>query len=97
MASRVAALLLLGIICTGFAAAELAQDCCKETTTKFVPKKMLESYTIQTAGQGCSISATVFKTKKGRKLCLVPASEQDWIQNHIEFLKMKNREASGQS
>ncbi|XP_071337801.1 C-C motif chemokine 21-like [Trachinotus anak] len=91
MASRVAALLLLGIICAGFAAAEIAVDCCKKTTDAFLPRKLLESYTVQEAGHGCAISATVFYTKGGKKLCVVHPSQQNWVKSHIEFLNNKRK------
>uniref|UniRef100_A0A3Q1HVP0 Chemokine interleukin-8-like domain-containing protein n=1 Tax=Anabas testudineus TaxID=64144 RepID=A0A3Q1HVP0_ANATE len=89
MASRVAALLLLGIICTGFVAAEVAFDCCLKKSEKYLPPKILVSYTIQEAGKGCEISATVFTTRTGRILCVSHPSEQGWVKSHINLLNNK--------
>nr|XP_020450727.1 C-C motif chemokine 20-like [Monopterus albus] len=91
MASRVAALLLLGIICTGFAAAEIVLDCCLDTTKKFLPRHILVGYSIQEAGKGCDISATAFITRAGKKLCVVHPSKGEWVQRHITFLDNKKR------
>lgn len=40
--------------------AQIAQDCCIKVAGKRFPLQILQSYTIQDAGQGCSISATVY-------------------------------------
>ena len=40
--------------------AQIAQDCCVKVAEKRLPLQILQSYTIQDAGQGCSISATVY-------------------------------------
>nr|XP_046242341.1 C-C motif chemokine 19-like [Scatophagus argus] len=94
MASRAAALLLLGFICVGFATAEIAVDCCLRTTNKFLPLQILDHYIIQDAGKGCEISATAFITKVGRTLCVSHPSEEDWVKKHIAFLERKKQ--SGQ-
>ncbi|KAM7415621.1 hypothetical protein PAMA_017919 [Pampus argenteus] len=91
MASRVAVLLLLGVICIGFAAGEIAVDCCLVTSNKHLPRSALKSYIIQEAGEGCDISATIFITKKSKRLCLPPASQETWVQNHINFLDIKRQ------
>ncbi|XP_040011915.1 C-C motif chemokine 20-like [Xiphias gladius] len=91
MASRVAALLLLGVICAGFAAAEIAVDCCLSTTDRFLPLIKIASYTIQEAGRGCDISATVFITKAGKTLCVVHPSERAWVKSHIKLLDKRSR------
>uniref|UniRef100_A0A3Q1HFY4 C-C motif chemokine 21-like n=1 Tax=Acanthochromis polyacanthus TaxID=80966 RepID=A0A3Q1HFY4_9TELE len=70
MASKVAALLLLGIICFGLAAADIPADCCLKTSDRRFPPKLIASYTLQDANKGCPIKATVVITKLGRKLCL---------------------------
>lgn len=93
MASRAAALLLLGLVCVEFAAgkqkggfkfldgsagvcahllpaasntfclclpaAQVVLDCCKTKTSKFLPLQRIESYSVQDAGTGCDINATV--------------------------------------
>ncbi|XP_022609477.1 C-C motif chemokine 24-like [Seriola dumerili] len=93
MASRVAALLLLSIICTEFAAAEVPVDCCKKASKTLIPKKIIESYTILEAGQGCDISATVFITKGGKRLCAVHPSVEGWVRSHINFLDLKKNDS----
>ncbi|XP_034452112.1 C-C motif chemokine 20-like [Hippoglossus hippoglossus] len=97
MASRLAAaLLVLGLICTGFAGAEVAVDCCLSTTDKFFPLIRISTYTLQQAGEGCDISATVFITKTKNTICIVHPSESHkknkWVKAHIEHLD-KNRKA----
>ncbi|XP_018537929.1 C-C motif chemokine 8 [Lates calcarifer] len=93
MASRVAALFLLVVVCTGFAAAEIAVDCCLSTTVKLFPLIRIESYIIQEAGNGCEISATAFHTKGGRIVCVVhpedPRTEAKWVKSHINYLNSK--------
>ncbi|XP_044053281.1 C-C motif chemokine 20-like isoform X2 [Siniperca chuatsi] len=91
MASRVTALLLLGVICVGFATAEIAVDCCLTIGEKRLPLHILVSYTIQEAGQGCEISATAFITKVGRTLCVSHPSKQAWVKAHIDFLEKKKQ------
>ncbi|KAK2838046.1 hypothetical protein Q5P01_015258 [Channa striata] len=92
MASRVAALLLLGIVCTGFVAAEVAVDCCLMVVDKHLPLHILASYSIQEAGKGCEISATVFITKAGRTLCVVHPSERQWVKSHVKYLENKKQQ-----
>ncbi|XP_076587583.1 C-C motif chemokine 20-like [Chaetodon auriga] len=89
MASRVTALLLLGVVCFGFAAAEIVVDCCLRTTDKRLPLQILDSYIIQDAGKGCDISATAFITKVGKKLCVSHHSKLAWVKNYINILDKK--------
>ncbi|XP_026177474.1 C-C motif chemokine 20-like [Mastacembelus armatus] len=91
MASRVAALLLLGLICTGFAAAEIVVDCCLKTTNKKLPLQIIVGYSIQEAGKGCDISATAFLTKNRRTLCVVHPSEEEWVKSHVAYLENKKQ------
>ncbi|XP_073323155.1 C-C motif chemokine 24-like [Pagrus major] len=89
MASRVAALLLLGVICVGFASGQTAVDCCLTTVDKFLPLSRINGYIIQEAGNGCDKSATVFTTKTGRILCVSHPSKLQWVRSHIESLEAK--------
>ncbi|XP_070690437.1 C-C motif chemokine 13-like [Pempheris klunzingeri] len=92
MASRVAALLLLGVvICAEFAAAEIAVDCCLSVGVKRLPLQNLESYSIQEAGKGCDIRATRFITKVGRILCVSHPDDLPWVRNHIKHLDAKKK------
>ncbi|XP_060928034.1 C-C motif chemokine 20-like [Limanda limanda] len=97
MASRLAAaLLLLGLMCTGFARAEVAVDCCLKTTDKFFPLIRISTYKLQIAGEGCDISATVFITKTANTICIVhpsePLKKNKWVKAHIKHLD-NNRKA----
>ncbi|KAF1389587.1 hypothetical protein PFLUV_G00074980 [Perca fluviatilis] len=67
MASRVAVLLLLGVICVGLASAEIVVDCCLKVAEKPLPLTIIQSYAIQEGGNGCEISATAFITKSSVK------------------------------
>ncbi|XP_033974495.1 C-C motif chemokine 21-like [Trematomus bernacchii] len=91
MASRIALLLLLGVICVGFASAQIAQDCCIKVAEKRLPLQILQSYTIQDAGQGCSISATVFVSKVGKTLCVPHPNDKAWVKSYIRQLNQKHQ------
>ncbi|CAG07793.1 unnamed protein product [Tetraodon nigroviridis] len=94
MASRAAALLLLGLVCVQFAAAQVVLDCCRTKTSKLLPLQLIRSYSVQDAGAGCDISATVFVTKTGRQLCVSHPSEEKWVQKHIDaLLRRKEKHA----
>ncbi|CAB1420598.1 unnamed protein product [Pleuronectes platessa] len=89
MASRLAAaLLLLGLICTGLSRAEVAVDCCLSTTDKFFPLIRISTYKLQIAGEGCDISATVFITKTANTICIVHPTDSFY---RIQFLMTLNR------
>ncbi|XP_076023536.1 uncharacterized protein LOC143013750 [Genypterus blacodes] len=87
MAPQTSTLLLLAVICIGLVSAELPLDCCLSTTNKTFPRNRVTSYMIQHAGKGCDVSATVFTTKTGRKLCFPHPSESSWVQNIIAHLE----------
>ncbi|XP_029916390.1 C-C motif chemokine 21-like [Myripristis murdjan] len=90
MAARVALLLLLAVICIGFAAAEIPADCCLSVTDKRIPRNLVESFEVQEAGQGCDISATLFITKKvGKRLCAPHPSLSKWVRDLINRLTPK--------
>ncbi|KAM3611039.1 uncharacterized protein V6R79_012745 [Siganus canaliculatus] len=93
MASRTAALFLLGIICIGLTSAQLAVDCCTQAADKLLPLHLISDYIIQEAGKGCDISATVFITKAGKRLCVLHPEERKWVKNHINILgRRKSRQ-----
>ncbi|XP_047455641.1 C-C motif chemokine 21-like [Mugil cephalus] len=89
MASRVAAVLLLGVICFGLASGEMAMDCCLQASSKRLPSRNLVSYIIQDARNGCEKSATVFITNAGRQLCVLHPSQAAWVQKLISILDKK--------
>ncbi|XP_069574872.1 C-C motif chemokine 21-like [Brachyistius frenatus] len=91
MASRAAALLLLGVVCFQFTAAEIVMDCCLKTSDKRLPSKILLSYSLQEAGKGCDISATVFVSRGGKTMCVVHPSEKPWVQRLITILDQQKK------
>ncbi|XP_029296046.1 C-C motif chemokine 19-like [Cottoperca gobio] len=86
MASRIAVLLLLGVVCVGFATAQMLLDCCLNVSNKPVPLQILQSYNIQEAGDGCKIGATTFLTKVGRTLCVSHPLDKAWVRKYIKHL-----------
>ncbi|KAG7318210.1 hypothetical protein KOW79_017965 [Hemibagrus wyckioides] len=74
-----------------------AADCCLSTTETLVPRRIAESYTIQTVESGCPIPATVFITKKNRKLCSPPIYDQknSWVLKLVEFLDNRHAKING--
>ncbi|XP_074527112.1 monocyte chemotactic protein 1B-like [Halichoeres trimaculatus] len=94
MAPRlIAALLLLGVVCVEFSAAEVPIDCCLTTSSKRVPIQIIADHRIQEAGKGCDIGATVFETKKGVILCISHPSEEAWVRKTIRHLEKKAQQA----
>ncbi|KAM4746599.1 C-C motif chemokine 20-like [Anableps anableps] len=91
MASKVAALLLLGLICFQVATAQIVVDCCLSVSEKRLITKNIVSYRIQRANSGCDIDATVFINKKGMKLCVVPPEGNPWVQRLIHILDTRGR------
>ncbi|XP_031698294.1 C-C motif chemokine 19-like [Anarrhichthys ocellatus] len=83
------ALLLLGVLCVGFASAEIVVDCCLTVAEKPMPLRIIQSYTIQEAGKGCGISATGFITKSGRTLCVSHPNDKQWVRTYIKYLDEK--------
>ncbi|KAJ7987234.1 hypothetical protein DPEC_G00336630 [Dallia pectoralis] len=93
MSLRVATLLLLASILWGHVAAnsETAVDCCLTVTNVNIPRRVVKSYIIQTVNGGCRIAATVFITKKNRRLCAPPAKNNNWVAKIINHLKKKTQ------
>ncbi|XP_008415966.1 C-C motif chemokine 20-like [Poecilia reticulata] len=91
MASKVAALLFLGLICFHVATAQIVMDCCLSVSEKRLIPKNIVSYKLQVAGSGCDISAAVFLNKKGMKLCVVPPEGNQWVQNLIRTLEKRRQ------
>ncbi|XP_054895620.1 C-C motif chemokine 20-like [Poeciliopsis prolifica] len=90
MATKAAALILLGLLCIEFASAELVVDCCLTVKSeKRLNPRNLVSYSVQRAGMGCDISATVFVNRRNMKLCVVPAEGNPGVQKLIDFLEKR--------
>ncbi|XP_023694709.1 C-C motif chemokine 19-like [Paramormyrops kingsleyae] len=92
MAFRLIALLCLASVLCSYseANADAAVDCCLTTKNKEIPNRIVKSFKIQTVEGGCMISATVFTTKRGFKLCAPPAHESHWVEKLIKKLQKKN-------
>ncbi|XP_036450866.1 C-C motif chemokine 19b [Colossoma macropomum] len=80
-------LLLLLVFCGWCYAVAEGEDCCLSTLDKTIPHKMVKSFYLQTVDKGCNVSATVFVTKKGRKLCAPPLTKSDWVRKLTDRLK----------
>ncbi|XP_072521404.1 C-C motif chemokine 19a.2 [Salminus brasiliensis] len=93
MSTAVAALLLItaAILGNTEAFSEDAIDCCFATSDNYVPRKIAASYIVQTTHSGCPIAATVFITKRNKRLCAPPAEDKKskWVANLISFLDNK--------
>ncbi|XDV21360.1 hypothetical protein PO909_026469 [Leuciscus waleckii] len=67
---------------------DIAVDCCLTTKDTRIPIKIVESYFHQSTDSGCPIEATIFITKKGKKLC-APPEKNGWISKIISHLDKK--------
>ncbi|XP_076874452.1 C-C motif chemokine 19b [Brachyhypopomus gauderio] len=74
-------------------ATDAAADCCLSTKNNNIPRGLVKSYYIQTEQMGCRQHATVFVTKKGRKLCAPPPSKK-WVRKLINKLEGKPKQKS---
>ncbi|XP_060762722.1 C-C motif chemokine 19a.2 [Neoarius graeffei] len=74
-----------------------AADCCLSTSDALVPRRILESYKILTVEDGCPIPATVFITKKNKKLCSPPTYDPryPWVMKLVEFLDNRSGKSKG--
>ncbi|KAF7687263.1 C-C motif chemokine 20-like [Silurus meridionalis] len=73
---------------------EQAVDCCLKVSHHPIPKRIVACYREQRKGEGCLISAVVFRTRKGRELCA--PHDVDWVadvMNAVDARPMnKNRD-----
>nr|QZC92278.1 chemokine (C-C motif) ligand 19a [Sebastes schlegelii] len=68
--------------------AQMPMDCCLSVKNRTIDKQVVAGYRRQYSGQGCSIDAMIFVTRRGRKLC-VP-HDKPWVQDlvkHVIFLE----------
>ncbi|XP_044052605.1 C-C motif chemokine 19a.1 [Siniperca chuatsi] len=80
--------ILFIIYCCTATLAQIPMDCCLTVKNKTIEKTVLADYHQQIKGQGCSLSAMILVTRRGRRLC-VPDNEP-WIQEvvkHVDILK----------
>uniref|UniRef100_A0A3Q2QPG5 Chemokine interleukin-8-like domain-containing protein n=1 Tax=Fundulus heteroclitus TaxID=8078 RepID=A0A3Q2QPG5_FUNHE len=74
------------------AAAQIPMDCCLSVSSeRRLNRRNLVSYTLQRAGMGCKISATVFVNRKNMKLCVVPPEGNPGVQRIMDFLDKKGQ------
>ncbi|XP_076845944.1 C-C motif chemokine 19a.1 [Brachyhypopomus gauderio] len=66
-----------------------ALDCCLKVSHSPIPRGIISNYHEQVKGEGCSINAIVFLTKKGRNLCAPP--EDDWAKELKNFLDARQK------
>ncbi|NP_001281156.1 cholecystokinin precursor [Cynoglossus semilaevis] len=67
---------------------QMVIDCCLSVKNKTITKHIITDYHQQSAGQGCSIEATILVTRRNKKLC-VPADEP-WVHmvmSHVDKMK----------
>ncbi|XP_026862268.2 C-C motif chemokine 3-like [Electrophorus electricus] len=74
-------------------ATDTAADCCLTTKNKSIPPSLVKSYYVQTEALGCREHATVFITKKGKKLCAPPPTKK-WVRKLISQLERKSKPKS---
>ncbi|KAI4882301.1 hypothetical protein NFI96_011114 [Prochilodus magdalenae] len=96
MSTAVAALLLLFLAVFGGktkAYSDDLVDCCLSTSPTLIPRHIAASYTEQGPGTGCSVPATVFTTKKNKKLCSPPASDKEhpWVAKLMAYLDKQDK------
>uniref|UniRef100_UPI003AADD37A C-C motif chemokine 19a.1 n=1 Tax=Centroberyx gerrardi TaxID=166262 RepID=UPI003AADD37A len=68
--------------------AQIPSDCCLRVGDVPVEKKWVINYQRQISGQGCSLDAVVFETRRGVRICAPTNSE--WVTNlitHVDKLK----------
>uniref|UniRef100_A0AAY4BFF4 Chemokine interleukin-8-like domain-containing protein n=1 Tax=Denticeps clupeoides TaxID=299321 RepID=A0AAY4BFF4_9TELE len=85
METHTALLLLAAVLCWSCSP---GKDCCLSTHNGRIPRRLVESYYLQTVDSGCHIRATVFTTWKGRRLCAPPPENSHWVAKLILFPMM---------
>ncbi|KAL7847940.1 hypothetical protein AOLI_G00226580 [Acnodon oligacanthus] len=94
MAHTTTLLLLLLVFCGWCYAGAEGEDCCLSTLDKTIPHRLVKSFYLQTADMGCRVLATVFVTRKGRKLCAPLPTKSGWVRNLTDRLKKKTQRKS---
>ncbi|XP_066507735.1 C-C motif chemokine 19b [Hoplias malabaricus] len=93
--THVGALLLFGlIVCSWSYAGAEGEDCCLATADKPIPQRLVKSFYLQTADTGCRIPATVFTTKKNKKLCAPLPTKNNWVKKLMDKLNKKSKKTS---
>ncbi|KAK6312708.1 hypothetical protein J4Q44_G00160550 [Coregonus suidteri] len=74
---------------------QMVMDCCLVVSQKEIPRRIVMGYQSQVRGQGCSINAVVFTTKRGLKLCA--PTDPTWVTDlmkHMDRLINKCQETN---
>ncbi|XP_071400560.1 monocyte chemotactic protein 1B-like [Centroberyx affinis] len=89
--------------CCTVTVAEIPRDCCLMVGDVPVDKKFVINYQRQISGQGCSLDAVIFETRKGRHICA--AANSQWVgklmthvnklKKHCEKMKYKGKRCEG--
>uniref|UniRef100_A0A4W4F2Q9 Chemokine interleukin-8-like domain-containing protein n=1 Tax=Electrophorus electricus TaxID=8005 RepID=A0A4W4F2Q9_ELEEL len=92
--AQVASCSLLGFVLKYYCFTDHAIDCCLTTTGQFLPRHIAVSYTMQEKS-ACRIPATVFITRKNKKICSPPLEDAryPWVKKlitHLDNLNGKN-------
>ncbi|XP_023992926.2 C-C motif chemokine 19a.1 [Salvelinus sp. IW2-2015] len=62
----------------------MAMDCCLSVSQREIPRHVVIGYQPQVRGQGCSIGAVVFTTRRGLKLCA--PTDPTWVTDLMNFM-----------
>nr|AVH76855.1 CCL19-like protein [Plecoglossus altivelis] len=78
------------LCCLTVTQGQMLKDCCLKASSKAIPGHLVRSYQHQHRGQGCSLDAVIFVTKKSRFLCAPP--DLPWVEDlikHVDLLTKK--------
>ncbi|XP_029916409.1 C-C motif chemokine 19-like [Myripristis murdjan] len=81
--------LVIACCCYTVTEGQMVVDCCLRTSETAIDKRLVRDYKRQVLGQGCSIEAVIFETRKGIHLC-APTNRQwvDELMKHVDDLKV---------
>ncbi|XP_071011980.1 C-C motif chemokine 19a.1 [Oncorhynchus clarkii lewisi] len=63
---------------------QMVMDCCLTVSQRAIPRHVVIGYQPQVRGQGCSISAVVFTTRRGLKLCA--PTDPTWVTDLMNLM-----------
>ncbi|XP_036622551.1 C-C motif chemokine 26 [Trichosurus vulpecula] len=79
--------LLVGVLCSKVQAAiqggSIAGYCCERYTSRPISRRLVQTFELNKSS--CPLSAVIFITKKGYKVCSDP--EAKWTQKYVASLK----------
>ncbi|XP_020861486.1 C-C motif chemokine 26 [Phascolarctos cinereus] len=78
---------LAGVLCstvqTAIRGSNIARYCCERYSSRPIARKFVRTYEL--AKSSCSLSAVIFITIKGHKVCANPTAK--WTQKYVASLK----------